>query len=736
MPIRLSGLISGLDTDSIVKELVSAQSQKKEKYEKAQTKLEWSVDAWKSLNKKVYSFYTGSLSQMRLSSSYNKKSASIADSTIASVSASSKAVNGTQTLSVQSLSKTGYLTGSKLSEDKSVSGTSTLSSLGYSGTGKITVGVDGGTKEIEVNENTTVNSFIGKLKEAGLNANFDETNQRLFISSKTSGADHDFTMIGDANGIEALKDLGVYSVSDADKAEYEAVAALTADDFTNSALNDYLDYKISAANTLLSESNTTLTNENTELNKQLSYAALSDAEKTDARTTLTDTITAETDTYNATITELDTQLSEGTITQEEYDTQAAAARVTLDGYEETLAMYDQVDLAIDGTVAEPGMTQAETYAAQLSDQIAANTAEIAVNNTTISTNNTVAAGTYTTDEILALQDTEGSDWIEADYALNSEYQTYYAEYESYTQDAQDILADWDSQTSSSGSVRIYGADANITLNGAQFQSNTNNFSINGLTITAKTVSEINGDGTYQETDITTATDVDGIYDMVKDFLTKYNELIKEMDTSYNASSSSDYDPLTDDEKADMTDDEIEKWETKIKDSLLRKDSTLNGIVTAMKSSMSSGVQIDGKTYTMSTFGIGTLSYFTAGENEKGLYHIDGDADDDITSGNSDKLKEAIANDPDTVVSFLSQLSQGLYSSLTKKMASSSLSSAYTIYNDKAMTSQLSEYKTEISKWEDKIADYEDKYYKQFSAMESAMSTLQSNSSYLSQMLGS
>ena len=55
MAIRLSGMASGLDTDSIVQALVSSYSYKKSKYEKAQTKLGWTQDAWKSLNTKVYS---------------------------------------------------------------------------------------------------------------------------------------------------------------------------------------------------------------------------------------------------------------------------------------------------------------------------------------------------------------------------------------------------------------------------------------------------------------------------------------------------------------------------------------------------------------------------------------------------------------------------------------------------------------------------------------------------------
>ena len=106
---------------------------------------------------------------------------------------------------------------------------------------------------------------------------------------------------------------------------------------------------------------------------------------------------------------------------------------------------------------------------------------------------------------------------------------------------------------------------------------------------------------------------------------KYNELIKDMDTAYNAAAAKDYEPLTDDEKKDMSDNEIEKWETKIKDSLLRRDSTLGNTSSALKSLMNTSFEINGKTYSLSSFGINTASYFSADTNEKGCLHIDGDA---------------------------------------------------------------------------------------------------------------
>ena len=55
MPIRMTGMVSGLDTESIVSALVSSYSTKTQKYKKAQTKLSWKQDAWKSVNTDVQS---------------------------------------------------------------------------------------------------------------------------------------------------------------------------------------------------------------------------------------------------------------------------------------------------------------------------------------------------------------------------------------------------------------------------------------------------------------------------------------------------------------------------------------------------------------------------------------------------------------------------------------------------------------------------------------------------------
>jgi flagellar hook-associated protein 2 len=208
-----------------------------------------------------------------------------------------------------------------------------------------------------------------------------------------------------------------------------------------------------------------------------------------------------------------------------------------------------------------------------------------------------------------------------------------------------------------------------------------------------------------------------------------------MDKLYNADSASDYDPLTDDEKDEMSDSEVEKWETKIKDALLRKDSTLGTVSSALKNIMLQGVTMsDGSKMYLSSFGIETLGYFTAADNEKNAYHIDGDPDDSNTSGNSDKLKTMIANDPSTVVEFFTTLSKSLYSKLGDLMKSTDYSSAFTLYDDKYMQTQYDDYTDKISDQEDLIADYEDRYYSKFTAMETALTKLNSKESAISGLL--
>ena len=520
MAMRITSLYSGLDTESIISQLVEAKSTKMNTAKKEQTKLGWKQDAWKTLNTKILNLYDNVLGNLRFESSFKKKTTKVSNSDAVSVITGANAVNSVQSLKVNKLASPGNLTGEKLNGAAAYTSSSKLTDsvnnggLGIAIGSTIEIKTGDKTTNITINEDTTIGSFVSSLKNAGVNASFDEKNQRFFISSTASGKDNDFTITG-----------------------------------VNSA-----------------------------------------------------------------------GLSEG-----------SDALIALGIGED-----------VQGTDAQGNPTFT----------------------------NSTAAG------------------------------------------------------------RIYGTDAEIELNGVKFTSDTNTFEINGLTITANATTK---EG--ESISLTTMDDTSGIYNMIKNFFKEYNALINEMDKLYNAASAKDYEPLTAEEKESLSETEIEEWETKIKDSLFRRDDTLGTVSNAMKSIMTSGVEVNGRKMYLSDFGIGTLGYFDAADNEKYAYHIDGDPDNSNTSGKVDKLMTMITTDPDTAVSFFVNLSRSMYSKLGELMEGTEYSTSFTIYEDKKMKTDYNDYTTKIKELEKKLKDYEDKWYAKFSAMEVALSKLQSNSSAITNLLG-
>lgn len=512
MPIRMTGLTSGLDTESIVNALMSAQRTKQTKVENKKQKLEWKQEIWKGLNTKIYGFYKDSLSKMKYASNYSTKKAAVSDSTKLTATASTKAAAGSYKVEIHSIASAQYVTSGKLStykdsdgNDKTATSSTKLNDLGMTSGTVLKLKVGDKSTALEVNDSTTIDDFVKFCSDAGLNATFDEKQQRFFISSKDSGSENSFELSASDN---------------------TALSALGLKNFNGS------------------------------------------------------TDVAESDSDN--------------------------------------------DVKMVVTKA------ADT--------------EVVYNGATLTSNNT--------------------------------------------------------------SIDVAG----VTLN------------LLGTTATGETVN------------VTVSNDTSAVYDTIKEFITEYNSILKTMNTYYDAASASSYEVLTDEQKEAMSDDEVDKWNTKIKDSLLRRDSTLSGLISTMKTNMMGTVTAsNGKTYSLANLGITTSS---KNYNEGGLLHIKGDEDDDEFADSTNTLMQMLEEDPDTVKEVLSGLAKNLYDGLNKKMGTSTLSSALTFYNDKEMASQLSDYKKEISDWESKLSDMEERYYSQFSAMETALAKIQSQQNTLSSYLGS
>lgn len=806
MSIRITGMFSGLDTESIISELVSAQSVKKNSLVKAQTKLSWKQDAWKALNTKIYNFYTNTLSDMRYQSSYLKKITKVSNTNAISVITGDNAVDGVRSVKVNQLAKGGRLTGSSLSTKSGVhfSGAASLAQLRKHRGGEVlgtgsdsaslsgsfrVVGAQGQYVDFSINENTTIDDVVGMIKSTGLNANYDQESQRIFISSKNTGAANNFNLIaGDEGGMNALALLGLLSKDDivsADpsnptqteiwagyKDDQEAYNKLIADEIAKrQAAYAEANKKLEAENEALNKKNEALDEANTKFfgemddtdylasefsakfgeslsgymdklygdgglydemqaaKKQLEEAknnsALTDADKEQLQKRY-DEKKAAYDEAEKKVTDFMEDISYGPLVEKKdedgntvYDDEGKPVMVREGGLKK-----EYEDAVKNGTVDDALKAKVDSvnkwYDAAVSlkenkDAIVANEAVIARNEAQIKDN--------------AQYLDNGKDDVD-NIAMSPIEAQVRGEFDARVQTAIDTLAAVNDETKAGmfGASKVNAQDAEIEIDGATFTSMTNTFSVNGLTLTAQEVTD-------KEITMTTSTDTDGIYGMIKNFFTEYNKLINEMDSLYNAESSKGYDPLLTEEKEALSEGEIEEWEKKIKDSLLRRDSTLSSVSFSMVSVMLQGAEVNGQKMYLSDFGINTLGYFKSKDNEKNAYHIDGDPDDATTKANEDKLKKMIASDPNTVMDFFTKLSTNLYDDLTKKMAGTTLSSAMTVYNDKVMKEEYNDYTSRIKKEEDKLNAMMDKWYKKFSQMEVAMSKLESRSSSLASILG-
>lgn len=703
---RLSGLISGMDTESIISQLVDARKVKVDRVKKQQTKHQWKQDAWKDLNKKLQNLQNKFLNNMRFSTSYMKKTTSVSNSSAVSVITGENAVNGVQSLKINQLAKTGYLTGAQLSTDGSYTALSKLSDLTgdtFSGEGTFTVKNGKDSIDISVNADTTVSDVLSKLKSAGLNASFDEKNQRFFVSAKESGADNDFSITAsDANGSKALAALGLQVSAKSDSASWNEY-------------NKYSNYYVAGDRdaTLANMKSLIDADVDKKVASYLSQYKSADETSKQAAEKMSEIEAkyqdgagnfnlASADSYKSSIEEKDNRLKE---IEEELKKEGIT-----DEEKETLNA-EKESLTAEKSDLQTKLADATTYEAQQTAKADADSkmADITANHVDITTNDD--------GEFVATDN--GSIRAEVENA-------YYAK----AQYANDVVAS-DGALLGSGATKVNGQNASIELNGATFENTSNVFEINGLTFTALRETEAN-----ETITVTTENDTNGIYDMIKNYLKEYNSLINEMDKMYNAASAKDYEPLTAEEKDAMSETEVKEYENKIKDALLRRDENLNTVSQSLKEAMAAGYSVGGKTMHLSDFGINTLSYFTAPDNEKNAYHIDGDSDDDSTSGNADVLRTMIANDPSTVVDFFTKLSQNLYTSMSNQSKSvDGYRSFGSFYDDKKMTTDYNDYKSKIATMEEKLNDYEDKWYKKFAAMEKAMSKMQSNTSAVSALIG-
>lgn len=270
---------------------------------------------------------------------------------------------------------------------------------------------------------------------------------------------------------------------------------------------------------------------------------------------------------------------------------------------------------------------------------------------------------------------------------------------------------------------IKAENATFTVNGLETSRQSNTFSINGVTFTLKKTTDT-------PVTINVNNDNDALFENIKNFVDKYNELVEKIEKKLSEPKYKDYLPLTDDEKEELSETQQEKWENMAKSGILRNDSILSGLITQMRTAIYSAVNqddLDSAMKSLSAIGITTTADFTTAKLEI----------------NESKLKAAIEKDPNSIELLFNGTGatdgqkgviQRLYDKVNATMdqLKERAGNSYSVNNQFTIGRQLDDLDDRIERFEDRLADLETRYYSQFTAMEQAIQKANSQAAYLAQ----
>ncbi|WP_243290301.1 flagellar filament capping protein FliD [Bacillus sp. FJAT-47783] len=281
-----------------------------------------------------------------------------------------------------------------------------------------------------------------------------------------------------------------------------------------------------------------------------------------------------------------------------------------------------------------------------------------------------------------------------------------------------------------GASEIGGKNAKFTMNGLATERTSNTFSVSGVTFTLK--------DTFATSDATVtvsiSNDSDKVVENIKNFVEKYNETIEKIQKKLSEERYRDYLPLTDEQKEAMSEKHIELWEEKAKSGLLRRDSILSGALSQMRTDFYQPVtndSVSSKFNQLASIGITTSpNYLDGGKliiNEATLKEAieeDPESIEELFRGNGDDYNEK-------------GIMQRMYDSITNTMdkineKAGKTTSAPTTYT---LGKNLNDLDKRIDRFEDRLIEIEDRYWRQFTAMEKVIQRTNQQSMYLMQQFG-
>lgn len=270
-----------------------------------------------------------------------------------------------------------------------------------------------------------------------------------------------------------------------------------------------------------------------------------------------------------------------------------------------------------------------------------------------------------------------------------------------------------------------GSNAVITVDGVEVERSSNSFTLDGVSFTLT--------GTTDEAStVTVNQDTDTIYDTVVQFIEDYNTLVNSVNELLDADATyKDYDPLTTAQEDEMTDAQIEKWQEKAKEGLLRNDSTLTGVMSSLRRCLYTKPEGSLALYDL---GI-TTSYFGTKDN--------------LVIDDTSELKAMIAENPEAIMKLFTDTESGLSTMLNEALddaVSTSTVSPGSLVRISGATGktdtsssiykQVRDLEDTLDKLEDKYESEYERYWSKFNSMEELISEMNSTSSWLTSMMSS
>ncbi|MBO4401239.1 MAG: flagellar filament capping protein FliD [Selenomonadaceae bacterium] len=283
-----------------------------------------------------------------------------------------------------------------------------------------------------------------------------------------------------------------------------------------------------------------------------------------------------------------------------------------------------------------------------------------------------------------------------------------------------VSEDFDSTFHAGETKMLMGDNASVKIDGVSYDDlDSNKATVNGVIYNFNQI-------TTEPVTVTITQDVDKIVSYVKSFVEDYNKLISGLQDLYHEKSNDGYLPLTDAQRAEMKDEQIEKWEKKAKEGLLYHDSTIGRIIDKMRDAISQRVEgIDSKYNTVYSLGISSAG-------TRGQLTLD-----------EEKLRTALADDPNAVYNIFAKLdkdddasgngvaqrlgdvlSNGLKAIRTRAGSSSDIS------EDSDLNNLLRELQVKMSNFKIMMNAYEEALYKKYDAMESSLAVLGAQLNYV------